>query len=232
MNPIRKRLTVICGHYGSGKTNLCLNLALQCAREGKRVTLIDIDTANVYFRSSDHADMLSKEGIRVIGPLYANTNVDIPALPASIDSAISDDECVIIDVGGDDVGAMTLSRYSKGIADTDYDIFCVINRYRSSTTTAEEAVAISKEIEDTCHLRMTGIINNSHLKQLTTVDTILDSSDFADRTSELMDVPIIMTTAPRALGDINLKGKMTYPIDVYIGAPWENGVVANAEGNR
>ena len=107
MNPIRKRLTVICGHYGSGKTNLCLNLALQCAREGKRVTLIDIDTANVYFRSSDHADMLSKEGIRVIGPLYANTNVDIPALPASIDSAISDDECVIIDVGGDDVGALS-----------------------------------------------------------------------------------------------------------------------------
>ncbi len=232
MNPIRKRLTIICGHYGSGKTNLCLNLALQCAREGRKVTLIDIDTANVYFRSSDHAEMLSKEGIRVLGPTYANTNVDIPALHAGIDTAISEDDCVIVDVGGDDVGATTLSRYSKRIADEDYDMYCVINRYRSMTTTAEEAAEISKEIEDTCHLRMTGIINNSHLKQLTTVDTIKDSSDFAERTSELMGVPIVMTTAPRGLGDIILKEKMTYPIDVYIGAPWENGVVTNAEGNR
>lgn len=223
MNPIRKRVTVICGHYGTGKTNLCLNLALQCAREGKKVTLIDIDTANVYFRSADHADMLEKEGIHVLGPIYANTNVDIPALPAGIDNAIAEDECVIIDVGGDDVGAMTLSRYSNAISKTDYDMFCVINRYRSLTTTPEEAVEISNEIEKTCHLKITGLINNSHLKQLTTADTVKDSSEFAERTSAVMGVPIVMTAAPRALGDTIIKEEKVYPIDIFIGAPWERG---------
>ncbi len=221
MNPIRKRVTVICGHYGVGKTNLCLNLAIQCASEGRKVTLIDLDTANVYFRSADHAEQLAKRGIRTIGPVYANTNVDIPALPASIGSAIDEDECVIVDVGGDDVGAMTLSRYAKDIARYDYDMFCVINMYRSQTTTPEEAMTIYREIENTCHLKATGIINNSHLKQLTTVDTITDSIGFAESVSSMMGVPIVMTTAPRVIADALNKKIIVHPIDVYVGAPWE-----------
>ena len=221
MNPIRKRITIICGHYGVGKTNLCLNLAIQCASEGKRVTLIDLDTANVYFRSADHAEALSKRGIRTIGPVSANTNVDIPALPASIGSAIDEDDWVIIDVGGDDVGAMTLSRYAKDISKHDYDMFCVINKYRSQTTTPEEAVAIYREIENTCHLKATGVINNSHLKQLTTEETIIDAMEFAERTASMMDVPVVLTTAPRPIAySLNKKIKV-HPIDVYVGAPWE-----------
>lgn len=221
MNPIRKRITIICGHYGVGKTNLCLNLALQCASEGRKVTLIDLDTANVYFRSTDHSEMLSSKGIRVIGPIYANTNVDIPALPASIGSAIDEDACVIIDVGGDDVGAMTLSRYTNDIARHDYDMFCVINRYRSQTTTPEEAVQIYHEIESTCRLKATGIINNSHLKQSTNEDTIIEALGFADSVSDLLGIPVVMTTAPRPIADsLNNKIKV-HPIDVYVGAPWE-----------
>ncbi len=221
MEVIRKDVTVICGHYGTGKTNLSLNLAIECASQGKKVTLIDIDIANVYFRSADYADVLSKNGVKVLGPIYANSNVDIPALPAGISNAILEDECVIIDVGGDDVGATTLARYCDDIKNRDYDVYCVINRYRSLTTTPEEAAEISYEIENACHLKTTGLINNSHLKELTKDGTILDSLEFAETTSKILNVPVIATTCPRALSHtLNNKIKV-HPIDVYVGAPWE-----------
>lgn len=232
MEPFTRDLNVICGHYGTGKTNLCLNLALDCAKNGKKVTLIDIDVANVYFRSADYAKMLSGNGIKVLGPVFADSNVDIPALHAGISSAIEEDEFVIIDVGGDDVGATTLGRYSKDIVRRGYDMFCVINRYRSLTTSPEDAVNILHEIENASHLKVTGLINNSHLKNLTTPETILDSIQFAETTSEIAGIPLLMTTAPRRISHLLNNKIKVHPIDVYVGAPWENGEVENAKGDR
>ena len=83
MFPLERRVTVVCGHYGTGKTNLSINLALECARQGEDVTLVDLDVVNPYFRSADYADILTRSGVKVVGPNFANTNLDTPSLPAA-----------------------------------------------------------------------------------------------------------------------------------------------------
>jgi hypothetical protein len=218
---LRKKLTIICGHYGCGKTNLSINLAVECSRLGNKVTLIDMDVVNPYFRSSDYADILSENGVDVVGPTYANTNLDTPSLPASIGSLFDDDGYIIVDVGGDDAGSTALGQYSGTISNRDYDMLYVINRYRSQTTTPEETAEILREIERTCRLRATAIVNNSHLKQLTTAETITDSLDYADRTAKLLGLEIAYTTAPRPLSHSLNNISDLYPLDVYVRTPWE-----------
>jgi len=214
------RVTVVCGHYGTGKTNLSINLAMDAARDGERVTLIDMDVVNPYFRSSDYAGVLTENGVRVLGPNFANTNLDTPSLPAAIGDAISEGERVIIDVGGDDAGATALGVYSRQLSASEPDVMYVINRYRSQTTSPEEAVDILGEIERAARIRASCIVNNSHLKHLTTAETVEDSIPFADRVSEITGLPVRFTTCPVGVEPLNKIPNM-YPISVYVKAPWE-----------
>lgn len=220
MGYLPKRVTVVCGHYGTGKTNLSINLALDAASEGRNVTLIDMDVVNPYFRSSDYADILTKKGVRVLGPNFANSNLDTPSLPAAISDAVLDGEKVIIDVGGDDAGATALGVYRKQLCQADPDVIYVVNRYRSQTTTPEEAVDILREIENAAHIRATCLANNSHLKQLTNEDTILDSMPFAEKVSELTGLPLRFTTTPVGVDLLNKIPNM-YQLSVYVRTPWE-----------
>ena len=220
MEYLSKRVTVVCGHYGVGKTNLSMNLALDCARNGEDVTLIDMDVVNPYFRSADYSEMLEKEGVRVVGPNFANTNLDTPSLPASVPSILADGEKVIVDVGGDDAGATALGVYSSMLNSTEPDVLYVINRYRSQTTTPEEAVQILSEIERTARIRATAVVNNSHLKQSTTAETVLDSLGFADEVCRMTGLPLRFTTVPRGVPLLN-KIDNIYPTDALVKAPWE-----------
>ncbi len=224
MRVLKKDLTIVCGHYGTGKTNLSINLAVQCAREGKDVVLVDLDIVNPYFRSSDYAEVLREENVRVVGPVFANTNTDTPSLPPEMGSVLADEsKTVIVDVGGDDVGATALGRYRETIERRGYDMLYVINRYRSMTTTPDEAAEILVEIEAACGLKASSIVNNSHLKQLTTAETILDSVNFADCTAKMLGLPISFTTAPRSVSDALNNIPNVYPIDIYVRTPWEQG---------
>ena len=222
MFPLERRVTVVCGHYGTGKTNLSINLALDCARKGEDVTLVDLDVVNPYFRSADYADVLTENGVRVVGPNFANTNLDTPSLPGAVRNVIAEGSRVIVDVGGDDAGATALGVYSRTLADADPDVIYVVNRYRSMTTHAEEAVQILREIEATSHLRATCVANNSHLKQDTSEDTVLDSMGFAEEVASASGLPLRFTTAPRGL-DFSILNKIPniYPVDVLVRAPWE-----------
>ena len=141
---INKRVLLLCGHYGSGKTNIAVNLAQAIKREYATVTLADLDIVNPYFRSKDSATELEEAGIRLICSNYANSNVDIPALPPDL-YALTDDRSMraIIDVGGDDRGAYALGRYTPYILEeNDYSMVFVANFYRPLTRTAEEALEV------------------------------------------------------------------------------------------
>ena len=189
-----KRITVFSGHYGSGKTNVALSVALGLARSGQSVTVADLDIVNPYFRTKDSA-------LELICSDYANTNVDIPALPQSM-YAITDDRSrkVVVDLGGDDRGALALGRLAPAILEeNDFDLFAVINMFRPLTKTAEETVGVMKEIEAASGLRFTGLVNNSNLGEETTPETVLSSLPYAEETARLTGLPIVMTTVEKDL---------------------------------
>lgn len=225
----KRKFYIVCGHYGCGKSNFSINLALTLAREGRKVILMDLDLVNPYFLSSGYKDMLEEAGIQVIAPLYANSNVDIPALPADMNLAFESDSDVVMDVGGDDAGSTVLGRFYRQIASVDYEMLYVINKYRNLTATPEDTAEILTEIETASRAKAAAIVNNSHLKQETVFETIRDSLDYADKVSELTGLPIWRTTVPKYLEkDDRVKKLMEdrpecnwYPVDIYVKAPWE-----------
>ena len=226
--PEIKPFCVVTGHYGCGKTNLSINLALDIAGARPGVTLVDLDVVNPYFRSSDYATPLSGRGVRVISPTFAGTTLDTPSLPAEIYSAFDSAGTVIFDAGGDDVGATALGRYTRDIEGIDYDLLYVVNRYRNLTSTPAEAVELLGEIEAASHLRATGVVNNSHLQRETTVATVLDSVEFARETAALLGLPLVCTTVPQWLAeqfsqepDAPRYIENAYPVKVYVRTPWD-----------
>ena len=191
-----KRLTLFAGHYGSGKTNIAVNYALHLAKEGKKVCIADLDIVNPYFRTADSADVLKEAGIDLVSPKFANSNVDLPALPAEAYRLVEDKGSFgIMDIGGDDRGAYALGRYTPFIKkENDYRMIFVANCYRALTPTAEDALEVMREIEAACGLQFTDIVNNSHLGNFTDVQTILDSRNFIEKLCELSGLPLYMTT--------------------------------------
>ena len=213
MNTADKRLTLFAGHYGSGKTNIAVNYAFRLAKEGKRVCIADLDIVNPYFRTKDSEAELKELGIRLISPRYANTNVDLPALPAESYSLVQDKSVYgIMDIGGDDRGAYALGRYADAIkAENDYRMAFVVNCYRPLTSTVCDTVEIMKEIEAACGLEFTCIVNNSNLGAETTARTVLDSLEFAERLSAVTGLDIWMHTAEASVAD-KLSGLTVMPM--------------------
>ncbi len=210
-----KRLTLFAGHYGSGKTNIAVNYALHLAREGKKVCIADLDIVNPYFRTKDSERELVEAGVRLVSPQYANSNVDLPALPAESYSLVQDKSVYgIMDIGGDDRGAYALGRFVGAIkAENDYRMVFVVNCYRPLTTTVEDAIEIMREIEAACGLEFTDIVNNSNLGEETTQETVLDSVDFVTRLSELTGLPVWMHTVERSVAKA-LSGLEVFPMSL------------------
>ena len=192
-----KRLTLFAGHYGSGKTNIAVNYALHLAREGKQVCIADLDIVNPYFRTKDSADRLAAAGVELISPRFANSNVDLPALPAEAYRLVQDKSIYgIMDIGGDDRGAYALGRFVPFIKEeNNYRMIFVANASRPLTRTPEDALEVMREIEAACGLRFTDLVNNTNLGDLTTAETVLASQDYMEKLSELSGLPIFATTA-------------------------------------
>lgn len=198
-----KRLTLFAGHYGSGKTNIAVNYALCLAKEGKRVCIADLDIVNPYFRTKDSERELSEAGITLVSPQYANSNVDLPALPAESYRLVQDKSTYgIMDIGGDDRGAYALGRYANAIkAENDYRMVFVLNCYRPLTSTVEDAIEIMREIEAAAGLKFTCIVNNSNLGPETTADIVRNSVEFAQRLSRETGLEIWMHTAMSSVAE-------------------------------
>ena len=206
------RITIFCGHYGSGKTNIAVNFALHLKQTRKKVAIIDLDIVNPYFRTLDSRSELEAAGVELICSDYAGSNLDIPALPAAMQRPIADRETFcVLDIGGDDQGAVALGRFADQIkAEGDYAMLFVASFFRPLTKTAEEALEVLREIETACHLPFTGIVNNSNIGDATTVEDILESDAKAQKLSELSGLPLVMTTVRAdlandpALADLSL----------------------------
>ena len=196
-----KRINIFCGHYGSGKTNIAVNFALQLRKTHDRVSIIDLDIVNPYFRTKDSQQELDAAGVELISSDYAGSNLDIPALPAAMMRPLAEkDTLVVMDIGGDDQGAVALGRFADQLnAEGDYDMFFVLNLYRPLTQTAEDALSVMREIEEACGLRFTAIVHNSNLGALTTLQDVLDKHPQAQRLSECSGLPLKLTTVKAEL---------------------------------
>lgn len=199
-----KRLTLFAGHYGSGKTNIAVNYALMLAGEGKQVCIADLDIVNPYFRTADSEKELNEAGVCLIRPQFANTNVDLPALPAEAYRLIMDKQSFgVMDIGGDDRGAYALGRYAPAISEeNNFRMVYVVNFYRPLTANAKDALEVMREIETACSLRFTDIINNSNLGNETTAETFINSMMVADELSALSGLPVFANCAEESLAPI------------------------------
>lgn len=218
-----KRISIFCGHYGSGKTNVAVNYALWLKKQGGEVSIADLDIVNPYFRTKDSMNVLSQNGVKLISSEYANSNVDVPALPAETYSLLHNKNLrAVIDVGGDDRGALALGRFSEAIEnDGSYELFFVINKFRPLTRDAALTIEIMNEIEKACHMKFTSIINNSNIGDETTEDDVLSSVSYAEEVSRLSHIPVKMTTVRKGLYD-KLSGKIEnlMPLELYVRQSW------------
>lgn len=220
-----KRIIVVVGHYGSGKTNFSVNLAMAFRAQGKQVALVDLDIVNPYFRSADFADLMQENGIELVAPVYARSNLDIPALTARLDAELGTDKTLVIDVGGDDAGAAALGRYSAEIEKAGgCDMLYVVNNYRYLTRTSDEASGILEEIQRVSRLKVTGVVNNSNLSGETTPQDVIETIDFAQQTADRYGVPLLFSTVAEPIYEETKKlisGGALYPVKVYVKKPWE-----------
>jgi MinD-like ATPase involved in chromosome partitioning or flagellar assembly len=214
-----KRVTVFAGHYGSGKTNIAINYALSIKTEQNHVAIADLDIVNPYFRTKDSEEMLEKNNIRLISSPYANTNVDVPALPAEAYSILDNPDLYsIVDVGGDDRGALALGRYRESILlEDNFNMYFVINKYRPLTQGTDDTIEVMREIEKAAGMKFTGIINNSNLGEETTADDILSSVSYAEQISKKTGLEIAYTTVLYKFKE-ELEGKIKnlMPIKIYV----------------
>lgn len=192
-----KRVYIFAGHYGSGKTNIAVNFALALKRQGAAVKIADLDIVNPYFRTKDSASELEAAGIELISPMFANSNVDLPALPPQLYGLVQRrDTRAVIDVGGDDRGAYALGRFAPSILEeNDYEMCFVANFYRPLTATAAEALEVMREIEQAGGVPFTCIINNSNLGGDTSTEAVRATAEKAEELSAMSGLPILFTSA-------------------------------------
>ena len=227
----KRNITVICGHYGCGKTNLSLNLALECAEEQKsqsknranKAALLDMDIVNPYFRSSEYGELLARNGIELIAPVFSGTTLDTPTLSPEIRKMFSDEFIhSFVDAGGDDAGSTALGTVKSEIAAAGYEMIYVINRYRMLSQIPERAAELLREIEEASGLEATAVVNNSHLGVETTLETVEESLEFAEKASNLCGLPLLYNTIPDfAAENIKELPKNFKVIKRYVKFPWE-----------
>ena len=191
----RHRVSIITGHYGTGKTEFAVNLALKMAEEGAGVMLADLDIVNPYFRTADNAEFLRTNGVKPLVPQYANTNVEIPTLPETLGEVFYGEGRAIVDVGGDPEGAAALGCDRDRYEAAGYDMYFVCNFYRPATLCAEDALRLLRETELASGMRFCGIINNSNLGRLTEPSTVEATLAEGEKLAALAGIPVMAVTA-------------------------------------
>ena len=212
-----RRFVVLVGNYGSGKTELSLNLALASAKT-MTTTLVDLDIVNPYFRSGEKAEELRAAGVRVLMPTFAMSTVDIPALPAEIQSVFEQpSERVIFDVGGDDTGAAALGRYAPSFRRyrEDTTVCLVINAMRPLTQTPEDVAELAQRIAARGRMDIDVIINNTNLADQTDAEMIRMGHEVAVKAAEMLGVSRVVDAA---IPEMNVAGAL--PLQRHMAPEW------------
>lgn len=217
------RLTLVTGHYGVGKTEFSMNLALALAGAGEAVVLADLDIVNPYFRPRERRDLLDQAGVRLIATSQACMDADVPALPAELLSVLEDRRLRgVLDVGGDPSGARVLARFRPQIAQEDYQLLCVLNANRPEVRAPEDAVRYLRDIEAVTGLVCTGLVNNTHLCGETTPEDVRRGAALTEAVSRGTGIPILCHTAEtRLLPALSDLKEPVFPISIRMKKPWE-----------
>lgn len=190
-----KRINIIVGHYGSGKTEFAVNFAIELKKKYQKVYIVDLDIVNPYFRTNDVKKQLKEYGINVIASEYASSNVDVPALPSEIFRVFCDsDAACVFDVGGDDDGAIALGRYKQYFDKEDYNMYFVINTFRPLSAKSDDIITLIYDIETSSRLKVTGLINNSNVSHLTEAKDVIKGQQIVKEVSDLTGLDIAYTS--------------------------------------
>lgn len=218
-----KRLNIVTGHYGSGKTEFSINYALKLKQNYEKVAICDLDIVNPYFRTFDAKEDLTKNGIKVIAPDYASTNLDLPTLPGDVISIFQNkDMASVIDVGGDDDGAIALGRYNKYIKDEDYEMFFVINTKRPDTQKVSDILELAEKIQYTSRLKITSVVNNANLSYLSSVDDFIGSFEITSKVASSLGVDVkFVTSTPEILNKLSCDEKLKFPLKLFMHLPFD-----------
>ena len=215
-----KSCVIVCGHYGAGKTNLTVNLALAAAQSGEAVSVIDMDVVNPYFRTADFQELFREAGIRLIAPIYANTNLDLPVLPPSVGAAIREKTGrLFLDVGGDDDGAVALGGFSTLLEERGYSMLYVVNSRRELEPEPGEEAALLQRIQTASRLKVTHLVNNTNLGPETTPEVLRKSLPYLEEVSKRTGVPVLGAAAEERLAPY-LEAEGLLPVRVYVKPPW------------
>lgn len=218
------RIRIIIGHYGSGKSEFAINYVTKLRSEvDGKVALSDLDVVNVYFRTREKKDLLKSLDILPIDSSIDAPTLDLPAISAQIATPINDKSYdYVMDVGGDNVGARVLGRFNHLIEENDYDMFCVVNANREQTQTADRVIDHIRAIEKSSGLKVTGLVNNTHLIRLTTIEDVLKGQELVSEVSKICNIPVkyvvcMDNLVPQLPKD--LEGEV-FPIKLYMREAW------------
>ena len=219
-----KRVRLFIGHNCSGKSEVSINYVTKLRKivDGK-IAFADLDIVNVYFRTREKKEQLRAMGINPIDSSIETDTLDLPAVSAQVMTPLHENDVdYVIDVGGDNVGTRVVGRFAEHFVEGEYDMFCVVNANREQTQTAEDVIKFIKSMEETSKLKVTGLINNTHLIRQTTVEDVLRGQKLAREVSDLTNIPIKYVSCLRSLVDSlpdNLEGDIL-PIDLYLREEW------------
>lgn len=189
-----KKIRVLVGSYGCGKTELSLNLAVAAARRGEKTALVDLDIVNPFFRSGFHGEMLEKEKVHLITSEYTLEASDVPVVSPEVNAAFDDDyDTVIFDVGGDPVGATALGQYRHRfmrVPPEDLEILFIVNTRRPLTQTVEDIEEMLDKVQGCSRLAATALVNNTNLAGETDAGLLLEGQKILKRVSEDLGIPI------------------------------------------
>ena len=215
-----KKIIILIGNYGSGKTEIALNMAVYASGAGKRTQVIDLDRINDYFRMSDHVKLLDEKKIDLVSPTFVGSGVTQTNMPAAVGSAFAGDwDLVIFDVGGDPAGALSLARYHQDFQELppeQVEVYDIVNVFRPMSETADKILKLKGDMEGFARQKVTGFINNSNLQIYASADDLRRGYDVILEASEKSGIPVVHTSGRREYLDTFLADGRD---EKYIGQP-------------